>query len=160
MVCISFFARSQLLQVSGSRDWHKFHVARLGVDTSLFRPSPFRPAPETFEILCVGRLVPTKGQRILIDALGHLVRAGRPVRLTLVGGGPERGSLEQHAARQGLAEHVTFTGAVNQDAIQTLYAAADIFALASFAEGIPVVLMEAMALEIPCVATAITAFPS
>jgi glycosyltransferase involved in cell wall biosynthesis len=87
------------------------------------------------------------------------MRSGRPVHLTLVGDGPDRAGLEQLVSDRGLSGKITFAGAINQDHIQSFYAAADIFALASFAEGIPVVLMEAMAMEIPCVATSINGIP-
>jgi colanic acid/amylovoran biosynthesis glycosyltransferase len=162
LVAISFFAQSQLMKLTPGPQWHKFEVARLGVDCSHFAPRPSRSSPippAPFQILCVGRLVSTKGQRILIAAVARLVAAGRSVRLHLVGDGPDRAALEALVAGERLAEHVLFAGAVNQDRIQHFYAAADLFALASFAEGIPVVLMEAMAMEIPCVATSINGIP-
>jgi glycosyltransferase involved in cell wall biosynthesis len=81
------------------------------------------------------------------------------VRLRLAGDGPERASLENEVARRGLGSHVIFAGWQNPDQLRALYAQADAFALASFAEGIPVVLMEAMAMEIPCVAPWITGIP-
>jgi len=96
---------------------------------------------------------------VLVAAVNRLVRAGRNVRLRLVGEGPDRRSLEAAVASGGCEAHVVFEGAVNQDRIGELYARADAFALASFAEGIPVVLMEAMAMEIPCVTTCITGIP-
>ena len=159
IACISFFARSQMMKVSDGSDWHKFDIARLGVDTSHFVPGSFRETPQCFEILCVGRLVGAKGQRILIEAVHCLVSAERSVHLTLVGGGPDRAHLEELVRDLELSGHVTFAGAINQDHIQAYYHAADIFALASFAEGIPVVLMEAMAMQIPCVATNINGIP-
>jgi len=94
-----------------------------------------------------------------VAAVDRLARAGRAVRLRVVGDGPDRAALEHDVAARGLAGHVVFEGAVNQDRIRALYAQADAFALASFAEGIPVVLMEAMAMEIPCVTTCITGIP-
>jgi glycosyltransferase involved in cell wall biosynthesis len=95
----------------------------------------------------------------LIAAIDHLIQRGRRVHLQLVGDGPDRAALEREANRRGLAEHVSFAGSINQDRIGQFYREADAFALASFAEGIPVVLMEAMAMEIPCVATMITGIP-
>jgi glycosyltransferase involved in cell wall biosynthesis len=148
-----------MMKISASDDWHKFEVSRLGVDTAHFITRPVRPEPQCFEILCVGRLVSSKGQRILVEAARRLVRAGRHVHFTFVGDGPDRFALEQLVSDLAIAEHVCFTGAINQDDIKTFYAAADIFALASFAEGIPVVLMEAMAMEVPCVATHINGIP-
>jgi glycosyltransferase involved in cell wall biosynthesis len=99
--------------------------------------------------------VPAKGQHVLIAAVDLLVKMGRKIRLRLVGSGPDRESLEREVVRRGLGDHVIFEGAVNQDHILEFYAQANAFVLASFAEGIPVVLMEAMAMEIACISTSI-----
>ncbi len=157
--CIGYFCRSQLMKLSAPGDWPKLEIAPLGVDPSAFSPRPFRVQPAPFQILCVGRLVPAKGQHILVEAVAALVRDGRDVRLRLVGDGPDRAALQAQVARLGLGERIFFEGVVNQDRIRAIYAEADCFALASFAEGIPVVLMEAMAMEIPCVSTCITGHP-
>ena len=159
VVCISFFAQSQLMKLSPSKDWSKFDVSRLGVDCQHFVPRPLRTSPEAFEILCVGRLVSTKGQRILIRAAEQLILQGRRIQLRFVGDGPDRAKLEHAIKDRGLSDQIRFEGSVNQDRIQEFYLRADIFALTSFAEGIPVVLMEAMAMEIPCVATDINGIP-
>jgi glycosyltransferase involved in cell wall biosynthesis len=159
IVCISYFAQSQLMKLSAGELWGKFEIARLGVDTDHFAPRLFRASPETFEILCVGRLVPTKGQRILIQACALLAQQGRPFNMRFVGDGPDRQALQQLVQELNLTNHIRFEGSINQDRIQEFYKKADIFALASFAEGIPVVLMEAMAMEIPCVSTGINGIP-
>ncbi len=156
---IGMFARSQLMKISPASDWHKVAVTPLGVDPEVFRPRPFRANPTPFEILCVGRLVPAKGQHILLAAARQLARDNRAIRLRFVGDGPDRASLEDGAREMGIGNIVVFEGAVNQDRIRDLYQTADVFALASFAEGIPVVLMEAMAMQIPCVTTWITGIP-
>ena len=159
LCAIGLFARSQLMRISSARDWEKIEVTPLGVDPELFAPRPFRAVPDHFEVLCVGRLVPAKGQHVLLAAIARLVAEGRPVRVRFVGDGPDRKSLEEAARAQRIENHVIFEGAVNQDRIRDLYQLAQVFALASFAEGIPVVLMEAMAMEIPCVTTWITGIP-
>ncbi len=156
---IGSFARSQLMKLSPQEQWHKFEVTPLGVDPSLFYPRAARDHADPFEILCVGRLVPAKGQHVLVAAVDHLVREGRHVLLRVVGAGPDEESLRRDVEARGMERVVIFEGAVNQDRIRTLYATADAFALASFAEGIPVVLMEAMAMTIPCVTTRITGIP-
>jgi len=160
LVCaISEYGRSQLMRFSGARHWHKLRVVRLGVDAEIFAPRPFRYNPEPFEILTVGRLAPVKGLHVLIGVFDHLVRRNRNIRLRIAGDGPERAALEREAALRGLSSHVIFEGWQTPDQLRRLYSNADIFALASFAEGIPVVLMEAMAMEIACVATWITGIP-
>jgi colanic acid/amylovoran biosynthesis glycosyltransferase len=157
--CIGQFARSQLMKVSPPAEWSKFEVGPLGVDTRLFKPRPFRRRPDTIEILCVGRLVPCKGQYILLAAIEHLVKSYANVRLRLVGDGPDREGLEGAIASKGLCRYVTLEGSVNQDRIRDFYRQADIFVLPSFAEGIPVVLMEAMAMEVPCISTFVAGIP-
>lgn len=157
--CISHFTRSQLMMLSHPSHWDKLEVSRLGIDPAIFTPRPFREKPDPIEILCIGRLVPEKGQSILIKAVAHLIDKGHKLRLRLVGDGSERERLEEQVKQLGVTEQVILEGSVNQDRIRTFYNQADIFVLASFAEGLPVVLMEAMSMEIPCVTTNITGIP-
>lgn len=159
VVCISQFARSQLMKLTSVQYWPKLEVVRLGVDPKLFVPRPLRPTPSSLSLLCVGRLVPAKGQHVVIEALDHLVRGGRSVTLRFVGDGPDHASLEHEVERRGLRSRVSFAGSVNQDRIRDFYREADVFVLPSFAEGIPIVLMEAMAMEIPCVSTTVAGIP-
>ncbi len=156
--CISHFCRSQVLRWLPPGQWGKTSIVRCGVDMERFQ---FRPIPENAvpEILCVGRLVPEKGQHVLVSACAQLKAARKPFHLTFVGDGPDRASLERQVSELGLGGEITFAGAVGQDAVHPFYNRADIFALASFAEGLPVVLMEAMAKGIPCVSTRIAAIP-
>ncbi len=157
--CITHFASSQLMMLSPPSCWDKLEVSPLGVNPNVFTPHQFRQQPEPFEILCVGRLVPDKGQFILLEAVARLIAKGYKLRLSLVGDGPDKLALETKVKQQGLTEQVIFVGAVNQEQILKFYANTDIFVLASFAEGLPVVLMEAMIMEIPCVTTNITGVP-
>lgn len=157
--CISYFCRSQLMKLSPYSDWHKLLVCRLGVETGQFISKPIDTAPRTSTILCVGRLVPAKGQHQLLAAVERLAQQGRRVRLHLVGGGPDYASLQSHAAQFADPGIVVFEGPLNHDRVRSLYAAADLFCIPSFAEGIPIVLMEAMAAGIPCVTTQITGIP-
>lgn len=157
---ISNFAASQLMRASDPQYWSKVDVARLGVDSSVFTPRPHRENPRRFELLCVGRLAPVKAQALLIRAVGKLAREGRTeIHLRLVGDGPSRPYLERLVSELNLQEYVTLEGACNQDRVQAFYRETDLFVLASFAEGVPVVLMEAMAMEIPCLATWINGVP-
>jgi colanic acid/amylovoran biosynthesis glycosyltransferase len=159
-VCaISEYGRNQLMRVSDKRHWNKLRVVRLGVDGRVFAPRPFRCNPEAFEILTAGRLAAVKGVDVLIGAMERLVADRINVRLRIAGDGEQRWRLEAEVERRGLGERVLFEGWRTPDELRALYAEADIFALASFAEGIPVVLMEAVAMEIACVATRITGIP-
>ena len=157
---ISDYGASQLMKASDPEHWHKLEVSRLGVDTSVFLPRPRRPNPVPMELLSVGSLVPPKGYPILISAMARLVRESRGhIRLRIVGEGAARSGLQRMIAQRGLESVVTLVGSRHQEELRELYRETDLFVLASFAEGIPVVLMEAMAMEIPCVATWITGIP-
>jgi len=155
---ISHYCSSQLMRLTEHDQWANFHIVRCGIDPSIYTPRPV-PENQVPELLCVGRLVPAKGQHILVEAVARLVRAGEKLHLTFVGGGDDRASLEQLGRELGISEQLLFTGALGQDEVRTYYDRADIFVLASFAEGVPVVLMEAMAKEIPVISTRITGIP-
>ena len=156
--CVSRFTRSQLMKASPREHWGKLEVCPLGVDPAVFKPVGSR-AGDAFEILCVGRLVPAKGHSVLLAAVARLTGRGRRVQLSLVGDGPDRQALESIAAGLNIRERVHFHGSVNQDRILEFLERADAFVLLSFAEGIPVCLMEAMAMEIPCIATFVGGIP-
>src|SRR5260370_4096923 len=131
----------------------------MGVDPQAFSPRPFRWSASPLEIIVVGRLAPVKAQPILIAAVDLLVQEGRDVLLHVVRGGPDRARLERDVAARRLGKHGVFHGFTPQEKLDELYRQADIFALPSFAEGVPGVLMEAMAMEIPCVSTWIAGIP-
>ena len=146
------------MRLVSPEDWNKFRIIRCGIDPEVFNLR-LEPNNKTSEILCLGRLVPAKGQHILLEALGILLSEGIEVHLTLVGDGPDRLGLEQEVAKHGWEEAVTFTGAVGQSEVHQYYDKADIFVLPSFAEGLPVVLMESMAKGIATISTYINGIP-
>jgi glycosyltransferase involved in cell wall biosynthesis len=167
VVCVSDFGRSQVMAHVEEEHWNKLHVVRCGIEPALFTDRDAAAlggeaeadGARPLRVLSVARLVPLKGHAVLLDALAQLARDGVEVELTLVGDGPARASLEQRAERLGIAARVAFAGAVGQDEIATWYARADAFCLPSFAEGLPVVLMEAMAMGLAVVASRITGVP-
>lgn len=159
-VCvISSYGRSQVMKACDPRHWTKIEIAPLGVDCNVFCPRAPREHPQPFQIVCVGSLERAKGLPILVAAIERLVRQGRGIHLRLVGDGSERQELEREVAARELQNHVTLEGSCSNERVRDIYKETDLFALASFSEGIPVVLMEAMAMEIPCVATWITGIP-
>jgi glycosyltransferase involved in cell wall biosynthesis len=160
VVTISEYGRSQILREVGPEYWNRVHVCRLGVDSDYFAIQANRSTRDReFTVLCVARLAPVKAQRVLMDAVSRLRRDGFEVKLRLVGGGPDRAALECLAASLGISDDVHFEGVCSQQKVRELCEAADCFVLASFAEGIPVALMEAMALGLPCVATWVNGVP-
>lgn len=131
-----------------------------GVDHGVFRPLPRDAARATLDvtgtvILTVGNLRRLKGQHLLIEALATL----RDATLLVAGDGEERMALGELAASLGVAARVRFLGAVANTDLPRLYAAADVFALASSSEGCPNVILEALACGTPVVATAVGAIP-
>ncbi len=162
VVCISDFCRSQVLRVSPGLSDSRLEVVRLGVDCAALLPIvqlQDQDLVATTGFVCTGRMVAAKGHRILLEALAPLIAEGIELTCILIGDGPERGALEALSARLGISGQVRFLGAQAHHATLAEVAKADVFVLASFAEGLPVALMEAMALEVPCVSTTIAAIP-
>ncbi|MEM6742406.1 MAG: glycosyltransferase family 4 protein [Pseudomonadota bacterium] len=152
VACISHFCRSQAMLFSSPEHWEKLHTVHCGVDPARYdRPS--QRDPERPLLLFVGRLARIKGLGILLEAFAKVRKAHPAVRLRLVGDGPDRTWLEAKAKTLGVAEHVEFTGYQSQDQVAEHLAQSDIFVLPSFAEGVPVVLMEAMAAGLPVIAS-------
>jgi colanic acid/amylovoran biosynthesis glycosyltransferase len=164
IACITDFCRSQVMRLLLPAEWHKTGVVKMAVDTARFRPpaedharvaAPAGP----LRILTVGRLVPEKGAPVLVDAVARLQASGCPVTLTVVGAGPLEAQLAEQARALGVDDAVRLMGPVGQEHLPALYRESDVFCLPSFAEGLPVVLMEAMASGLPVVTTAIAGIP-
>jgi colanic acid/amylovoran biosynthesis glycosyltransferase len=161
VAAVGRYGMSQVMNASDPAHWHKIVVLPLGVDVDAFRPRSVRQRDRAapFRLLSVGRLVPQKGYPILLEVMSLLRERGRNVTLTLVGEGTERRRLEKLIAALQLGGCVRLAGACNHDRLSDHYASSDAFVLSSFLEGVPVVLMEAMAMELPCVATWIHGIP-
>jgi colanic acid/amylovoran biosynthesis glycosyltransferase len=161
VMCISDFARSQVMSLVDDDQWGKIHVIHCGLWPDQFAPTDAadEPADRPLRVVNVGRLVPLKGQAVLIEAISILAARGVPFELEIIGDGPDRERLERRARERALDGAVRFAGPVGQDAIRERYARADVFCMSSFAEGVPVVLMEAMAMEKPVVSTRIMGVP-
>lgn len=159
VICISQFAKGQLMRISHPDHWPKLQVCRLGVDPAQFNYAPRTADKAPIKLLCVGRLSSAKAQMLLVQACARLRDETLDFLLTLVGDGPDRGRIEQTVAQLKLGAHVTLTGSLNQEAVRSHFARADIFVLPSLAEGIPVVLMEAMSSGVPCISTPVNGIP-
>ncbi|MDE4139434.1 MULTISPECIES: glycosyltransferase family 4 protein [Rhodobacterales] len=148
VACISEFCRSQLMCFADQSHWARFHIIHCGIDPGRYTSAPHKGA----NLLFVGRLAAVKGLPILLDALRDL---SGDWKLTVIGDGPDRAALEAQA--QGL--NVDFLGYRSQSEVAEALSNTDVFVLPSFAEGVPVVLMEAMASAVPVVATRIAGIP-
>lgn len=155
-VCISKYGRAQLMHVTEPHDWPKIHLVRCGlIDPAAGRMEPGDPQ----HLLCVARLAEEKAHFVLLEALRMLREDGVPFRCTLVGDGPLRSAIETRIGALDLAESVTLAGAQPPEAVETLYREAGVVVLASFSEGVPVVLMEALSHHRPVVATQVGGIP-
>ena len=154
VVCISHFCRSQAMLLSTPDCWDKLHIIHCGID--LQRYTQIQPSLQK-RLLYVGRLSAAKGVSVLFQAVAALIPQHPEVMLTIVGDGPDRQTLESQAAKLGIASHLKFVGYQSQDAVCQFLQDCEVFVLPSFAEGLPVVLMEAMATGVPVVTTSIAA---
>lgn len=141
-------ATTRELAARASRLARRVELIPNGVDTSRFRPAGGPRRDGRKRILYVGRLSAEKNLSTLIEATGLL---GDKVTAVLVGGGPLQAELREQAQAAGVA--LEFAGVVDQRELPAVYVAADAFVLASFTEGHPKVLLEAMASGVPCVAS-------
>jgi glycosyltransferase involved in cell wall biosynthesis len=138
--------------------WPKVEVVRCGLEPAFHQLAPTPPAPAP-RLVCVGRLCRQKGQLLLIEALARLHRQGVEAQLVLAGDGEMRPEIEAAIARHGLRDQVRITGWIGSDAVRREILAARALVLPSFAEGLPMVLMEALALRRPVITTAIAGIP-
>ena len=158
VACISHFARSQGMLFSAPAHWEKMRVVHCGVEPARYRAAD-RRADAPPRLLFVGRLSAIKGLLVLFEAMADLRKRHPGLVLTLVGDGPDRPALEAVAQARGLSDATVFTGYLSQDAVAEELSRTDVFVLPSFAEGVPVVLMEAMASGAPVVATRVAGVP-
>lgn len=160
VACISDFTRSQLMRLSQPEQWHRLSIVRMSVDLEQYDVAERAGrAGLPLRILNVGRLVPEKGAPVLVEALAELASAGIAIEARIFGGGPLEERLRQQIVDLGLEDVIEMRGVVSQDDLPEQYAWADVFCLPSFQEGLPVVLMEAMATGLPVVTTAINGIP-
>ncbi len=158
VVAISSFGRSQLYRWCEYAEWGKIQVVHCGLDSQFTKTDPVAIA-DAQNFVCVGRLCEQKGQSLLIEAMKHLVEDGYEPHLTLVGDGEMRPAIEALIQRYGLADYVTITGWATSDQVRDHLLNARAMVLPSFAEGLPVVIMEALALGRPVISTYVAGIP-
>jgi colanic acid/amylovoran biosynthesis glycosyltransferase len=159
VVCVSDFTRSQLWRVSDPRHWSKAQVVRCGIDLTAFAfRQPKSPGSKP-RILSVGRLSPEKGQLVLLQACRKLADTNIEFELAFVGGGPFEPSIRAEIERLGLTDSVHLLGERPAEEVRQLLDQSDVFCLSSFSEGLPISIMEAMAVGVPVVTTSIAGIP-
>jgi len=158
VVGISSFGRSQLLRWADTADWDKVKIVHCGIDEA-FRDRAITPPPDARRLVCVGRLCRAKGQLLLVEAARRLHEDGLAFEIVLAGDGPLRGEIETLIQEFGLEGQVSITGWISSTQVREELDQARALVLPSFAEGLPVVIMEAMAAARPVVTTRITGIP-
>lgn len=156
--CITLFCKSQCMTWSDPEHWDKLHQVHCGLDARFLETQP-SPPPERSRLISVSRLAPEKGQLLLIEAAARLLHGGIDFELVLVGDGPMRDRLEQAIETYGLQGHVELAGWRGSDDIAKMLCECKALVMSSFAEGLPVVIMEAMAMGRPVISTAIAGIP-
>lgn len=144
----------------------RIRVIYLGIDGERFaHAGSRRPAlrdawgvgPDDLVVITAAVLVPRKGHAVLLDALARLRADGVALHWVICGDGPSRADIESRVSERGLRKHVTFTGF--SSAVETLLPGADVFVLPSLHEGLGIAAMEAMAAELPVIASRVGGLP-
>jgi colanic acid/amylovoran biosynthesis glycosyltransferase len=157
-IAISSYGRSQLCRWAALPDWPRIHVVHCGIEPWRF-PDPAPLPTGGPHLVAIGRLAEQKGFPLLIEAIAIAAQTTPKLHLTLVGDGPLRATLEAQATALNLTKHITFAGWQDEAGVRTALAASTALILPSFAEGLPVVVMEAMAAGRPIIATSIAGVP-
>lgn len=158
VIAICSFGLSQLYRWCDYEQWQKIHIIRCGVDNE-YLDQPQTDIRDVNNLVCVGRLCEQKGQILLLEAIKQLRDEGWNLHLTLVGDGEMRGQLEAKIQDYGLLQEVRITGWATGTEVRQYIEDARALVLPSFAEGLPVVLMEAFALRRPVVSTYVAGIP-
>ncbi len=158
VVAISSYGRSQLYRCVEHKCWPKVRVVHCGLESEYFAGSVVS-VPKTRRLVCVGRLCEQKGQLILIEATHQLLVHGVTFELVLAGDGDMRGAIEELIQRRNLEGKVRITGWITGEQVRNEILAARALVLPSLAEGLPVVIMEAMALRRPIISTYVGGIP-
>ncbi len=159
VVAVSSFGRSQLLRNVPHAYWPKIKVVHCGLEPAFHETIAAPAAGDERRLVCVGRLCEQKGQLLLIEAARLLAERGTQFELVLAGDGEMRGEIEALVATYKLAGVVRITGWISSDEVRSEILASRALVLPSFAEGLPVVIMEAMALRRPVVTTFVAGIP-
>lgn len=158
VVAISSFGRSQLCRWVAPGHWGKIHIVHCGIEPGRFPPTP-SPPPVGPHLVAVGRLSAQKGFALLVEALAMAAPGLPGLHLTLVGDGELRGDITSMVARHGLSDRVAFAGWQDEAGVRAAMERATALVLPSFAEGLPMVMMESMAMGRPVIATTIAGVP-
>ncbi|MBU6461131.1 MAG: glycosyltransferase [Bradyrhizobium sp.] len=157
-VAISSYCRSQIYRVTDYQLWDKIKIIHCGIDPEFAEVDAMEP-PENNKLVCIGRLSEQKGQLLLVEAMADLFKERQDFELVLVGDGEFRAPIEKLIARHGLSKQIRIIGWATAAQVKREILSARAVILPSFAEGLPVVLMEAMTLGRPVLSTFVAGIP-
>jgi glycosyltransferase involved in cell wall biosynthesis len=155
-IAISEFCKAQLMKATRKQDWERTHVVRCGIGEA-FLSATLTPVPDVPRLVCVARFIELKGHRVLVEAIDRLVKEGLELQLDFVGDGPLGDRIETALRDRNLQSRVRLLGWKSSDEVRQIMESSRALVLPSFDEGLPVVLMEAMALARPVIATRVGA---
>ncbi|WPF87159.1 glycosyltransferase family 4 protein [Cyanobacterium aponinum AL20118] len=158
VVTISNYGKSQVYRWCEYQDWQKVHVIHCGLDEK-FIQAEITPIPSENNLVCVGRLCPQKGQLLLLDAIARLKQKRIICQLTLVGDGELRQEIEKLAEKLHIKSQINITGWASSEEVKMKINEAKLMVIPSFAEGLPVVIMESFALGRPVISTYVAGIP-
>jgi glycosyltransferase involved in cell wall biosynthesis len=158
VVAITNYCRTQLALSGGMEVWDKIHIVRCGLDLAEFEPGD-PPGAENGTLVCVGRLCPQKGQALIPEAVAAVADKHPDLRVVLIGDGETRPAIEAEIRRLGLEGRIELMGWASNAEVTDAIKRARALLLPSFAEGLPIVLMEALALKRPVITTYIAGIP-
>ncbi|MCL4675449.1 MAG: glycosyltransferase, partial [Pararhodobacter sp.] len=159
VVAISSYGRSQLCRLVDHRYWLRIKVVHCGIEPQRFEITSPIPTTRPVTLVNIGRFAEQKGHLLLIEAMAEVLRRGVDVRLVLVGDGELRAPMERMISQAGIGHCVELTGWLDEDGVRAAIRNAHALVLPSFAEGLPMVVMEAMASARPVIATYIAGVP-
>lgn len=151
--CVSYFGRAQVMRLVNPIHWSKLFISRCGVDLENM-PQRTEDNHETIRILCVARLSPEKGIIGLIEAFAKALQQNPNLELRIIGEGSDRPIIEKN-----LTKNCQLLGRASEAEVFKQLASTDIFVISSFMEGLPVVLMEALAIKVPVIAPCVAGIP-
>lgn len=157
-VAISHYCKTRLALAGGQEVWDKLHIIRCGLPLEEFTPS-HAPIADDAPFICVGRLCPQKAQVLIAQAVAKLAPTRPNLRVIFIGDGEARDAVEAIVAKHDLEGHITLMGWQKNAQVRQQLAQARALLLPSFAEGLPVAIMEAMALGRPVISTYIAGIP-
>ena len=159
VVAISHYGAAQLKKLTPPDHWHKIKIVHCGIEASFYDHDQVEVQPDPNRFVCVGRLCAEKGQLDLVEAVAHVAQDFPDIQVDLIGDGPMRANIEERIRHLGVEKSVNLLGWKTPAEVREAILGAHAFVLPSYAEGLPVSIMEAMTLSRPVITTYVAGIP-